>query len=100
MNYQSLVELLAKEDAVCRKLQTKINILSAIRQVDEEGREETEEQRERRDDLQKRLTRDVMDLSRAVDPLRVAIGARIMELQNAAASVIQAELVRRESDGE
>lgn len=100
MNYQSLLELLAKEDAVCRKLQTKINILSAIRQVDEEGREETAEQRERRDDLQKRLTRDVMDLSRAVDPLRVAIGARLMELQATAERVIQAELERGERNGE
>ena len=100
MNYTSLLELLKEEDAVCRKLQTRINILSAIRQVDEEGREETAEQKARRDDLQKRLARDVMELSRAVDPLRVAIGARIMELQAAAESVIRAELERSSSDGE
>lgn len=100
MNYQSLLELLTQEDAICRKLQVKINILSAIRQVEEEQKEVPTAQKARRADLQKRLTAEVMDLSRAVDPLRVAIGARIMELQNAAASVIQAELVRRESDGE
>ena len=35
MNYQSLLELLAQEDAICRKLQVKINILSAIRQVED-----------------------------------------------------------------
>lgn len=99
MNYMSLMELLKEEDAVCRKLQTKINILSAIRQVNEESRVETTEQKARRDDLQKRLTRDVMDLSRAVDPLRVAIGARIMELQAAAESVIRAELERSGGDG-
>lgn len=100
MNYQSLLELLAQEDAICRKLQVKINILSAIRQVEEDGKEATEAQKARRDDLRQRLTGEVMDLSRAVDPLRVAIGARIMELQAAAESVIRAELVRRESDGE
>ena len=100
MNYMSLMELLKEEDAVCRKLQTKINILSAIRQVNEESRVETTEQKARRDDLQKRLARDVMELSRAVDPLRVAIGARIMELQAAAESVIRAELERSSSDGE
>lgn len=100
MNYQSLLELLAQEDAICRKLQTRINILSAIRQVDEEGREETAEQKERRENLRKRMTKEVMDLSQVVDPLRVAIGARIMELQAAAESVIRAELVRRDSDGE
>lgn len=99
MNYMSLMELLKEEDAVCRKLQTKINILSAIRQVEEEGREETEEQKERRVNLQKRLTREVMELSRLVDPLRVALGARIMELQAAAESVIRAEMERSGEDG-
>ena len=100
MNYMSLMELLKEEDVVCRKLQTKINILSAIRQVNEESRVETTEQKARRDDLQKRLTREVMELSRLVDPLRVALGARIMELQAAAESVIRAELERSGSDGE
>lgn len=100
MNYQSLLELLAQEDAICRKLQTKINILSAIRQVEEEQKEVPVAQKARREDLKKRLTMEVMELSRVVDPLRVAIGARIMELQAAAESVIRAELVRRESDGE
>ena len=100
MNYQSLLELLAQEDAVCRQLQTKINILSAIRQVEDEGKEASAEQKARRADLQKRLTVEVMNLSRAVEPLRVAIGARIMELQAAAESVIRAKLVRRENDGE
>ena len=100
MNYQSLLELLAQEDDICRKLQTKINILSAIRQVEEEQKEVPVAQKARREDLKKRLTMEVMELSRVVDPLRVAIGARIMELQAAAESVIRAELVRRESDGE
>lgn len=100
MNYQSLLELLAQEDAVCRQLQTKINILSAIRQVEEEGKEASAEQKARRADLQKRLTRDVMDLSRAVDPLRVTIGARLMELQSAAESVIRTEMERSENDGQ
>lgn len=100
MNYQSLLELLAQEDAICRKLQTKINILSAIRQVEEEQKEVPVAQKARREDLKKRLTMEVMELSRVVDPLRVAIGARIMELQAAAESVIRAELVRRDSDGE
>lgn len=100
MNYQSLLELLTQEDAICRKLQVKINILSAIRQVDEEGREETAEQKERRENLRKRMTKEVMDLSQVVDPLRVALGARLMELQAAAESVIRAELERSGSDGE
>lgn len=100
MNYMSLLELLKEEDAVCRKLQTRINILSAIRQVDEEGREETAEQKERRENLRKRMTKEVMDLSQVVDPLRVALGARLMELQAAAESVIRAELERSSSDGE
>lgn len=100
MNYTSLLELLKEEDAVCRKLQTRINILSAIRQVDEEGREETAEQKERRENLRKRMTKEVMDLSQVVDPLRVALGARLMELQAAAESVIRAELERSGSDGE
>lgn len=100
MNYTSLLELLKEEDAVCRKLQTRINILSAIRQVDEEGREETAEQKERRENLRKRMTKEVMDLSQVVDPLRVALGARLMELQAAAESVIRAELERSSSDGE
>ena len=100
MNYTSLLELLKEEDAVCRKLQTRINILSAIRQVDEEGREETAEQKERRENLRKRMTKEVMDLSQVVDPLRVALGARVMELQAAAESVIRAEPERSSSDGE
>lgn len=100
MNYMSLLELLKEEDAVCRKLQTRINILSAIRQVDEEGREETAEQKERRENLRKRMTKEVMDLSQVVDPLRVALGARLMELQAAAESVIRAELERSSGDGE
>lgn len=100
MNYQSLLELLTQEDAICRKLQVKINILSAIRQVDEEGREETAEQKERRENLRKRMTKEVMDLSQVVDPLRVALGARLMELQAAAESVIRAELERSSRDGE
>ena len=100
MNYMSLLELLKEEDAVCRKLQTRINILSAIRQVDEEGREETTEQKERRENLRKRMTKEVMDLSQVVDPLRVALGARLMELQAAAEGVIRAELERSGSDGE
>ena len=99
MNYMSLMEMLKEEEAVCRKLQTRVNILSAIRQVEEEGREETEEQKERRVNLQKRLTREVMELSRLVDPLRVALGARIMELQAAAESVIRAEMERSGEDG-
>lgn len=100
MNYQSLLELLVEEDKLCRSLQVKINILSAMRQVEEEGREETTAQKARRADLQQRLTREVAELSRAADPLRVAIGARIMELQAAAESVIRADLARRETDGE
>ena len=100
MNYQSLLELLAQEDAICRKLQTKINILSAMRQVEEEQKEVPAAQKARREDLQKRLTMEVMDLSRAVDPLRVALGARLMELQAAAESVIRAELERGERNCE
>lgn len=100
MNYQSLLELLAKEDAICRKLQVKINILSAIRQVEEEQKEVPAAQKARRADLQKRLAAEVVDLSRAMDPLRVAIGARLMELQAAAERVIQAELERGERNGE
>lgn len=100
MNYHSLLELLAQEDAVCRQLQTKVNILSALRQVEEEGREETAAQKERRKSLRERLIRDVTDLSRSVAPLRLAIGARLMELQAAAERVIQAELERGERNGE
>ena len=100
MNYHSLLELLAQEDAVCRQLQTKVNILSALRQVEEEGREETAAQKERRKSLRERLIRDVTDLSRSVAPLRLAIGARIMELQAAAESVIRGEIERQDHDGE
>lgn len=71
MNYQSLLELLAQEDAICRKLQTKINILSAMRQVEEEQKEVPAAQKARREDL-----------------------------QAAAESVIRAELERSGSDGE
>lgn len=99
MNDHSLLELLAQEDAVCRQLQTKVNILSALRQV-EEGREETAAQKERRKSLRERLIRDVTDLSRSVAPLRLAIGARIMELQAAAESVIRGEIERQDHDGE
>ena len=100
MNDHSLLELLAQEDAVCRQLQTKVNILSALRQVEEEGREETAAQKERRKSLRERLIRDVTDLSRSVAPLRLAIGARIMELQAAAESVIRGEIERQDHDGE
>ena len=100
MNYQSLLELLATEETLCRKLQTKTNIMYAIRQVDEEGTQDTEEQRQRRADLQRRLAMDVMELNRALEPLRAAIGARIMELQAKAEGLIRAEMERSERNGE
>ena len=100
MNYQSLLELLAQEDAICRKLQTKINILSAIRQVEEEQKEVPVAQKARREDLKKRLAMDVMELNRALEPLRAAIGARLMELQAEAEGLIRAEMERSERNGE
>lgn len=100
MSYHSLLELLAQEEAVCRQLQTKANILSALWQVEEEGREETAAQKERREAQKERLGKEVADLSWSLVPLRAAIGARITGLQTMAKSVARGEIERQDHDGE
>ena len=90
MNYKSLSELLEEERALCAGLQTRANILDAMCEVDLEDPERAEKHRA----LRERLVREIQGLNKALRPLRVAIGARLLELEATAWAVIQAERER------
>ena len=90
MNYKSLSELLEEERALCAGLQTRANILDAMCEVDLEDPERAEKHRA----LRERLVREIQGLNKALRPLRVAIGARLLELEATAGAVIQAERER------
>lgn len=88
MNYKSLLELLEEEKRLCGGLQLRANIIDAVCEVDLEDEARAEKHRL----LRERLVRETMQMAKTLQPLRVAIGARIMELERMAVETLRAEM--------
>ena len=96
MNYKSLMELLLEEEKICARLQTVENILHGMEQAAQDGSTRVENH----EGLAKRLLAEREALPATLYPVRLAIGAKLMEYQGMAERAIWDKLNRADATGE
>ena len=92
MDDRSLLEMLSEEMRLCRQLQNRANILAAYREAEAEGRTA-------RAEFAAALESEAEQLRKTLYPLRLAIGARLMDLQGMTERAL-AEHLRSAGDGD
>lgn len=93
MHCASLLELLKKEHEICEKLKDRVNILEGYQSAVADGVTDYAEHKA----LSCKLGDDIAMLNDALYPLRLAIGAKIMDYQGMAERAIAENL--RDADG-
>lgn len=90
MVYMSFMELMKREDAICRDIQLDINILAAAEAAEAEGIRSAEEST-----VVEKANGELPQLLADLHKVRAEMGGRIMMLEEIAAGVIREKLEGR-----
>ena len=90
MVYMSLMELMKREDAICREIQLDINILAAAEAAEAEGVRSAEESA-----VVEKANNELPKLLADLHKVRAEMGGRVMMLEEIAAGVIRQKLEGR-----
>ena len=94
MIYKSFLEMARDEDRLCREIQLRLNIIETAKEVEAEGRDMTAHEA-----MLEKLHEETAKLLPALHAVRVAMGGRVMMLEDMAANVIRDRLRQPGGDG-